>query len=395
MVSFWISLISQENEARRQANVVKNIAMNPIKYSQPIVHSSPMQYQTQQKKQKPQQQQQQQLGHAPVPKAYIYTEIENRPPLNANIPHPPLQTVYPAAIQNNIKSHIIHRPALVSQYSSSPIPSSLPSIVHEPSNTVATIQNVPSSFNAQSYLSSSSSSLLSPVLASPTSSSSSLSSSSSSTSSSSSAYTSKNSELYSHQNGDTREKVIVKVVKAPGWYLNDANERRSYFDAVAHGLLSDNGLVYVNNIQKENPANNAQVHPPIGTANARPNVAYLPNSYVPALPSIYQTARGSQPFNFVNYCPCAPTASTAAKQHQHQAQTRQLSFRKRSATNDGDTSDPYNGPSSYNVGLQSVGRLVGDNLKYEYNLSSLRQTSPQQSPRPYSLQRQPSQKRDR
>lgn len=327
-----------------------------------------------------QHQSQQKTPLTSVPKAYVYTEIENRPPANTNIPHPPLQTVYPAAIQNNVESRIIHRPAPVRKYGSSQIPSSLPSIVHEPSNTVAAIQNIPSTFTqyAHSYSSS------------PVTTSSSPSSSSLPSASSSQSFTSTNSEIYSHQNSNTREKIVVKVVKAPGWYLNDANERRSYFDAVAHGLLSENGLVYVNNVQKENVPSNAQT--------SQSNAAYLPNnrfvsslsSIPPSQPQSIYPPRVAQPSNFLNYCPCADNSAIATSAYsqliksqpfhgsqqlpqikQYPAQTRQLSFKKRSAI-EGDR-DPYSGPSSYNVGQQSVGRLIGDNLKYQYNLSSLRQ----------------------
>lgn len=367
---------------QRQANVVKNIPIKPIKYAQPV-HNTPIsQYPTQQQ-QKPKPRPSNQTSTS---KVYVFTEIENRPShslsAKSNISHPPLQTVYPAAIQNNIKSYVIHRPVLVDQYSSSPIPSSLPSIVHEPSNTVATIQNVPLSFTtyAQSYLSPPS--LSAPVLPklSP----------SSSSSSPTAAYTSTNSKILPHPNGNAREKVIVKVVKAPGWYLNDANERQSYFDAVAHGLLSENGLVYVNNIQKDNPANTVQALPSAAAAgriNSGPKTAYLPS--LPQLPLQYQTSIEVQPFNFVHFFPCTPTTLTAATKHtQSQAQTRQLPFKKRRSTtsSDGSTADDlYSGPSSYNVGLQSVGRLAGDNLKYEYNLSSLRQ-QPAQRRQQHSLE---------
>lgn len=378
---------SQENEAHRQANAVKTIASDSLKYqpayNRPIV---------------PPAQSQPRTPITPVPKAYVYTEIENRPPVNPNIPHPPLQTVYPAAIQNNIESRIIHRPpAPVRQYGSSPIPSSLPSIVHEPSNTVATIQNVPSTFTnfaSQSYAPprpAFQSSPLTPLAAAPV------------LSTSSSTYTSTNSEIYSQQNSDALEKVVIKVVKAPGWYLNDASERRSYFDAVAHGLLSENGLVFVNNVQKEIPQSNSVQQtvslnrgPAPVLINPRANTAYLPKSFQLSLPSQSQSQTvytprtvATQPYNFLNYCPCAAsTTSTSSSSslsspysqqqphQQYQPQSRQLSFKKRSATE----GDLYSGPSSYNVGLQSVGRLIGDNLKYQYNLSSLRQYAPQSQP---------------
>lgn len=343
------STLTQENEKRRQSASI-NIATDSIKYQQAynkqIVHQ------------------------APVQKAYVYTEIENRPPVNPNtLPHPPLQTVYPASIRNNnVESRVVNRPSPVRQYSSAPIPSSLPSIVHEPSNTVATIQNVPTtaySGYTQSYSS--------PVITS----------------------TYSNREIYSQANSAAREKVVVKVVKAPGWYLNDPNERKSYFDAVARGLLNENGLVYVNNVQKEN-TQLAQNNPISGTAAAAaPNAApvYLPKSIAAPLQTHSAYTSGTvQPFNGINYCSCANGAYSQlgqAYQPQYRSQipipvqSRQRSLKKRSAIE----GDSYSGPSSYDVELQSVGRLVGDNLKYSYNLASLRQpiqSQQQQQQQPYS-----------
>lgn len=297
----------------------------------------------------------------------MYTEIENRPPVNPNtLPHPPLQTVYPASIRNNVESRVVNRPSPIRQYNSAPIPSSLPSIVHEPSNTVATIQNVPTT--AYSHNTGYTQSYSSPVITS----------------------TYSNREIYAQANSAAREKVVVKVVKAPGWYLNDPNERRSYFDAVARGLLNENGLVYVNNVQKDN-TQLAQNSPISATAAAAPRAGpiaapvYLPKSI--ATPIQTQSAYTSgtvQPFNGINYCSCASNGaySQFGQVYQPQyrtqipipVQSRQRSLKKRSATE----GDLYSGRSSYDVELQSVGRLIGDNLKYSYNLASLRQPAPSQ-----------------
>lgn len=342
---------SQETEDRRQSGSI-NIAMDSVKYQS--IH-----------KQNDEQQHHQQKP-LPAQKAYVLTEIENRPLVNFNIPHPPLQTVYPKSIQNNVESRVVNRPTLNRQYSSSSIPLSLPSIVHEPSNTVATIQNVPDSFasslsNVQRYSSS-------PVI------------------------TSTYSNRESFSNSNVREKVVVKVVKAPGWYLNDPNERSSYFEAVAHGLLSDNGLVYVNNVQKESAGQNAPINSPttssnIGTPansytqtspNQSPSVAYSPKNIIP--PALLQsqaqyTSGNPTQYNSYNYWPpCATSAysqsiSTAIPQLPLQSQTQtQSQYQKRSSN------DPYTtGQSSYNVNLDSIGKLAGDGNPHQYNFASLRQ----------------------
>lgn len=296
-----------------------------------------------------------------VQQAYVLTEIENRPPVNFDIPHPPLQTVYPKSIQNNIESRVVNRPTLQRQHSaSSSIPPSLPSIVHEPSNTVATIQNIPATYasslnDAQRYGS--------PII------------------------TSTYSNRESFSNSAAREKVVVKVVKAPGWYLNDANERKSYFDAVAHGLLSDNGLVYVNNVQKENAAqlvqnvpinfNPSNILPSMAfsqtqtTPNQSPSVAYSSKNIIPPalLQSQSQYTSGNNPtqFNGINYwppCAYAQPSQVTIPQLPQQIQT-QSRYQKRSS----DNNDPYSGSSSYDVDSQSV----GDGNPHQYNFASLRQ----------------------
>lgn len=315
---------------------------------------------------------------------YEEIAIENRPPVNPNVPHapppPPLQTIYPESIQNNVRSRVVNRPIPIRQYNSSPIPSSLPSIVHAPSNTVATVQNAPAAASTSAYTTSYAS-YSTPVITS----------------------TYSNREIYSQANRDAREKVIVKVVKAPGWYLNDENERRSYFDAVAHGLLSGNGLVYVNNVQKEN--SQLAQNPPIGSVQASApspsppvavahSTAYLPRNYAPSPQLQSQSVYGTgivQPLNSLNYCPCARTYSqplqlsrhAQLQQPQFHTQSSRLPYKKRSATE----GNLYSGRSSYNVGQQSVGRLAGDNLNYQYSLASLRRTSQRRLPT-YSQRRQ-------
>lgn len=277
--------------------------------------------------------------------AYVLTEIENRPIANFNIPHPPLQTVYPKSIQNNVES-LVASP--LKRLGAASIPMSLPSIVHDSSNTVATIENVPSTFTGA---------LKHPVITS----------------------------TYSNRESDSREKVVVKVVKAPGWYLNDVSERNSYFDAVAHGLLSENGLVYVNNVQKENiqnapiPVSGTNVLPPGLDQPSRfsnPAIAYSPKSILPPalLQSQAQYSAGNlvQPFN--GFWP--PCANTAFQQSiQLPAQLQHSTFKKRSTN-----ADLFDGRSSYDVGQQSVGRLAGDNARYQYNLSSLRNIPPRLPP---------------
>lgn len=298
----------------------------------------------------------------PISKAYVYTEIENRPPINFDIPVPPLHTVYPKSIQNNVESRVVNRPELQRQYSAPSIPLSLPSIVHEPSNTVATIQNVPSTFaNALSDAQRISSS---PVI------------------------TSTYSNRESFSNGHAREKVVVKVVKAPGWYLNDAEERNSYFNAVAHGLLSENGLVYVNNVQKENGAHLIQnvpinFNPSNVAAPAFIQTQTSPSQSLSAAyssskdilpPAILQSQSGhssaSVPQLNLNYwSPCVQAAYSQLTQALPQVQSQSHHYRihKRSA----DQADPYTGRSSYNVDSKSIGRLAGDGQLYSF--ASLRQ----------------------
>lgn len=294
--------------------------------------------------------------------AFFFTEIENRPIVNYNIPHPPLQMEYPKSILNDnyhLAARVVNKgPPSVPQFvSPTPIPSSLPSIVHQPSKTVAQIQNVPFVQKAPAISASPAIVNIQAVPSSP-------------------QYykapvitsTYSNRENYAHLSSNPREKVVVNVVHAPGWYLNDENERKSYFNAVAHGLLSKNGLVYVNNVQK--------VHSHSPTIQTQPNPVY---SYGPAVTysskhiippallqsqSVYSAQAPASPNVYAP--PCVQVQQTPA-----QIQSRQLSFARRQD----DAQGVYAGTSSYNVPLKSVGKLAGDNLSEKFSLSSLRPSS--------------------
>lgn len=150
----------------------------------------------------PQYQQQQQPIH--------YATIDNRPsPSQSSFQAPPLQSNYPASIQNNPQSHSSYHsvnnqyiPSVPSPIPSpipSSIPPSLPSIVHQ-SSQYPTQQT----------------------------------------------HTFPSNQL---PRTTSNEKVVVNIIPATGWYLNDANERQSFLDAVSRGLLSEKGYVYVNDVQ--------------------------------------------------------------------------------------------------------------------------------------------------
>lgn len=131
-----------------------------------------------------------------------YATIDNRPnPSQSTFQVPPLQSHYPTSIQNNPHSqssyHSVNNRYIPSAPSS--IPSSLPSIVH----------STPQYSSHQSH------------------------------------------SFATNQSPRTtsNEKVVVKIIPATGWYLNDANERQSFLDAVSRGLLNEKGFVYVNDVQ--------------------------------------------------------------------------------------------------------------------------------------------------
>ncbi len=148
------------------------------------------------------QQQQQQHQQQPI----HYATIDNRPnPSQSTFQAPPLQSNYPVSIQNNPQSQssfasVNNRyiPSAPSPIPSS-IPTSLPSIVH-PTSHYSSQQT--HSFATNQFPRTSS-----------------------------------------------NEKVVVNIIPATGWYLNDANERQSFLDAVSRGLLSEKGFVYVNDVQ--------------------------------------------------------------------------------------------------------------------------------------------------
>lgn len=302
--------------------------------------------------------------------AYFYTEIENRPPINFNIPHPPLQTEYPKSIQNNnynFATRIPVRPTVAPQHAvSSSIPSSLPSIVHQSSNNVPKIQNIPT----QTVVTASAPLLIANIPQSST-----------------------NAQYYAapiirstYSNRDvsanTREKVIVNVVPAQGWYLNDESERKSYFNAVAHGLLNENGLVYVNNVQKANTKSNVHsstfYNQPHSIYSGPPAITYSSKIIIPPALLQSQSAYSAQSPIYSNiWPPCAQIPQFSSEVPLSIA--RQSSFTKRNddsqTTKTTSPTTVYRGQSSYNVPLKSVGRLAGDNINTNFNLSSLRTSS--------------------
>lgn len=149
---------------------------------------------------------------------YILREILNRPPSEVFVPNPPLRAVYPEYIRNNNPVGPINK--LNSAIKTPPLPSSLPSIVHDLSHISKTNENT----IAQALEQNLSDQRFYPLITSS----------------------------YGNRLNSVNEKVVVKVVKAPGWYLNNKNERESYLNALRRGILSQSGNVYVNNVQKEN-----------------------------------------------------------------------------------------------------------------------------------------------
>lgn len=207
-----------------------------------------------------------------------FTTIENRPVQRYSIDPPPLQNNYPAAIQNN-PSSITQYYRSHPKYSHSPqssVPVSLPSIVHSSYNT-ATIA----------------------------------------------AVTTK--QVSSHQTAQRRQhtgkdSVIVKTIPANSWYLNNENERKSYFDAVKRGLLNENGYVFVNNVHQS-------------TNNIGPEPRNSVNTPIFAEPSPLPPPP-----------PAPPTLS-----------------RRESTNHINENEDSlFSGVSSYDSPLSSVGKLLND-----------------------------------
>lgn len=270
--------------------------------------------------------------------AYYYASIDNRPQANYGIQPPPLQSYYPASIQNNYASGTI-RPL---NYKPTPIPASLPSVVYSPtavrtlpnyvqqSVKVPRPQSLTAASNAQYY---SSSAIPAP-------------------------YGSRPCDFPPNR---PNEKVVVKIVPANGWYLNDEKERKSYYDAVARGLLNENGFVYVNDVQRYSPQSTQNIvwysssaPPQSPPQSPSPSSSYIPPSY----------PRSNQKWELTQYGSPVQVLS--------QPRPVQLSTFKRQVEPE---NSAYRGETSYNVPLKSVGKLAGDNRNETYNLASLRSSS--------------------
>lgn len=177
-------------------------------------------------------------SHQFSPDAVHYITLDNLPRPDLELTHPPLRSDYPAALQNNLipKARIAYQPT-ATQYTpqlppitvsatqplSIPLPATLSSAVQPVSNVFASPPSLPPPAHQllpqpQSQLSYN--------------------------------YASASNVVQSPIADDTKEKVVVKIVPATGWYLNDAAERRSYYDAVSRGLLRENGFVFVNDVQR-------------------------------------------------------------------------------------------------------------------------------------------------
>lgn len=298
---------------------------------------------------------------------YFFTEIENRPHSFNSAPRPPLQEVYPKAIQNIVTDAPIDevvqtRFAAPFNAATAPIPASLPSI-HD-ANTAAQSIRLTAQLPTPGAR---------PVIR--------------------ASYAN-----HMHETTDAQEKIIVKVVKAPGWYLNDAGERSSYYNAVAHGLLGTNGLVYVNNVQRvSDPVRPfeyaaADISPPSSGSNG----GLMPVEFTPEI-EVPSNEIGS-PVDSPFWEPCdmlshflkkrnnggAKRSGTVGKlvdarnsqpKAQSQPQPRQprpLPPPPQLATLQLESSPepvPFDGKrSSYDVGPESVGRLASDNSPVQYNL---------------------------
>ena len=137
-----------------------------------------------------------------------FATIENRPHPPIKIDAPPLQANYPTAIQNNPSSqqkYIQSRPQTSIISSVSQI---LPRIVNPHITRPAALSGTSSFSFPQS---------------------------------------SRTPQLPNV--GHSKENVVVKILPASGFYLNDEKERKLYFDAVKNGLLNENGYVFVNDVQ--------------------------------------------------------------------------------------------------------------------------------------------------
>lgn len=301
---------------------------------------------------------------------YFFTEIENRPHSFNSAPRPPLQEVYPKSIQNIVAAttaNEVVQPKFSLQFNSpAAIPASLPSIVHDPNSAQQSIQS-PLHIKLADFSR--------PVIR----------------------------ASYSNHKKETSnalEKIVVKVVKAPGWYLNDSSERSSYYNAVAHGLLGSNGLVYVNNVQKVpfdyKSANNPSSLPFQSShsyGRTSSTVTYSPNNLTPPNLQQSQPAYRSGASIGTNYWqPCTTYSHYLRKRNDagpsvgsanklvgvNNSQQKQRSLTPTTQTvnlklqTDSD-SISYDGhhQSSYDVRAESVGRLPNDNSPVQYNLGLL------------------------
>lgn len=306
---------------------------------------------------------------------YYFTEIENRPHSFNSAPRPPLQEVYPKSIQNIVAdvppNEVVHSKLATPFNPPVSIPASLPSIVHD-SDSAA--QHIRTSFKLSSPISR-------PIIT---------------------------ASLSNHkqETSNTQEKIIVKVVKAPGWYLNDASERNSYYNAVAHGLLGRNGLVYVNNVQK---VSNHIQHPFEFSSSSNPSAlslqfqsshippspatttAYSPNSLIPM--SVHRTQDSSGTVGANYWTPCSTyshflkkrddfgrpfdsvrklvdaTSNSQTKQPPVLSPPPQLGTLQLQNNGNALTFDGHK--TSYDVQAESIGRLSGDNSPVQYNLGFL------------------------
>lgn len=301
---------------------------------------------------------------------YFFTEIENRPHSYNSAPRPPLQEVYPKEIQNIVSDAPVDeavQPRFGTSFNAAtaPIPASLPSIVHDANTAAQSIQ-----LTAKLPMPATQ-----PVIR--------------------ASYAND-----MHETIDAQEKIIVRVVKAPGWYLNDAGERSSYYNAVAHGLLGTNGLVYVNNVQRvPDPMrpfeySTSDIAEPQSLSNAEPMpVAFTPEKELPS-------NEVSSPVDSNFWEPCDMLSHYLKKrndggkngsgnsrsvsklvdakisqpklQPQQQQQPRpfppppQLAGLQLESSSDPISFDGKR--SSYDVGPENVGRLASDNSPVQYNL---------------------------
>lgn len=152
--------------------------------------------------------------------AYTLKEFVNLPPSRVFVPNPPLRAVYPEYLRNTIAVRRKPTNKHNSLIKTSPLPSSLPSIVHDLGGTSKTEEYRTAQAIEQSLVIQRSHPLI--------------------------------TTSYGNKPISVNEKVVVKVVKAPGWYLNNKNERESFLNALKSGLLSQSGNVYVNKVQNEN-----------------------------------------------------------------------------------------------------------------------------------------------